>query len=217
MASNSYLEILMPLSHIKRAAKTMSGVMDVNGDGVIDHRDAIAAAKITVAAATGVGITAIASATAGTAIVAAGASSLASTVTAVAGAAAGSFIGLTVGTSTSAALIVVHAGNALFIGSSVVSSVSTAVVTAAAALGATAGSFVGGTIAGLPIIQQIALTQAVTAGDVILIAGVPMGVTAAIAAGLIAIIIVGAYAYYLLTKDVVEGLEGIDSPALSPI
>lgn len=206
----------MSLKHIKRAAKSVSGLLDVNGDGVIDHRDAVAAAKITVAAAAGVGATAIASVAAGSAIVAAGATSLATTVTAFAGAAAGTFIGLTIGTTTTATLLVVHAGNALFVGSSVITAVSSSVVAAASALGAGAGNLVGGTIAGFPIIQQIALSQAVSAGEVIVIAGVPVGVTVALAAGFIAIVIVGAYAYYVLTKDAVAGLDSIGNPALAP-
>jgi hypothetical protein len=55
-----------------------------------------------------------------------------------------------------------------------------------------------------------------TAGEIVMVAGVPMGVVAAIAAGLIAIVIVGAYAYYVLTKDAVgaeEQGQGLPAPA----
>ena len=75
-------------------------------------------------------------------------------------------------------------------------------VDAAAVIGTGAGKLVGRTIAGLPIIQQIALSQAVSAGQVIVFSGVPVGVTVALATGLI--VIVGADAYYILTKDAIS-------------
>jgi len=45
-------------------------------------------------------------------------------------------------------------------------------------------------------------SQAVSAGQVIVFSGVPVGVTVALATGLI--VIVGADAYYILTKDAIS-------------
>lgn len=51
------------------------------------------------------------------------------------------------------------------------------------------------------MIKSIALSNAIAANEIVMIAGIPMAVNAALAAGLIAIVIIGGYAYYLLTKD----------------
>ncbi|MDO8280490.1 MAG: hypothetical protein Q7T63_20540, partial [Burkholderiaceae bacterium] len=63
----------MPIGKLKAARNALIGALDVNGDGVVDHRDAIVAAKIAGATAAGVGVTALASASAGSAIIATGA------------------------------------------------------------------------------------------------------------------------------------------------
>ena len=71
-------------------------------------------------------------------------------------------------------------------------------------------------VAGLPIIKSIAISNAIAANEIVMIAGIPMAVNAALAAGLIAIVIVGAYAYYVLTKDAIKTVEeepGLPSPA----
>ena len=83
---------MMPIERFRGLTKSMSGVLDVNGDGVNDHLDAIAAAKIAGSAVVGVGATAAAGAVAGSAIVATGATAIAAKVTFLAGAAAGAFI-----------------------------------------------------------------------------------------------------------------------------
>lgn len=192
----------MPTKVLKAAKDMASKTLDLNGDGVVDHRDAVVAAKIIGAAAAGVGSTALASAAAGSAIVATGASAVAAQVTALAGAAVGAFVAATLGTSTAAMSIVALGPTSLFIGTvSVTTAVSTKVLAASAATGALVGQLANGTLAGLPVIQQIALSSAISANEIVLVAGVPMGVSAALAAGLIAIVIVGGYAYYLLTKD----------------
>lgn len=191
----------MPIQKLRNA-------LDVNGDGVIDHRDAIVAAKIAGATVVGAGATALASASAGSAIVATGATVLAGKVAAIAGAAAGVFIATTVGTTTTAAFGIFQIGSSVIVATS---SVTVGLSAKLAALTAGGGALLGqvgtNTIAGLPIVQKIALANAVAAKDVIVIGGVTFGVTAAITMGLIAIVIVGGYAYYLLTKDRLDESE----------
>ena len=64
------------------------------------------------------------------------------------------------------------------------------------------------------MIKSIALSNAIAANEIVMVAGVPMAVNAALAAGLIAIVIVGGYAYYLLTKDrVTADGQLVPSPA----
>ena len=90
----------MPVKKLIAARNRAIASLDVNGDGVVDHHDAVAAAKITGAAVAGLGVTAITSASLGSAIVASGATAIAAKVTAVAGAAAGGFIAATFGTAS---------------------------------------------------------------------------------------------------------------------
>lgn len=202
----------MPIKYIKDAAKVAANALDVNGDGVIDHRDAVAAGKIAGAATVGAGVTAAAGVLAGSAIVATGASAIASKVAMVSGAAAGAFIAGTLGATTAVSASIFHFGSVVVIGSSAVTSVSAPLLAAAASTGSWAAQLATGKIADMAILKSVALSKAVAAGDVVMIAGVPVGVTAALAAGLIAIVIVGAYAYYVLTKDAVrEGDDGLGS------
>lgn len=201
----------MVIKHIKAAASAASSILDVNGDGVVDHKDAIAAAKITGAAAVGAGATIAAGTLAGSAIVSTGAAAIAAKVTMISGAAAGAFIGATFGATTAVTTSIVSLGSVVFIGSSSITSISAPLLAAAASTGSWAAQAASGKIAGMALLQTKALSAAVTAGDVVVIAGLPIGVTAAVSAGLVAIVIVGAYAYYILTKDSVskEELTGL--------
>lgn len=193
----------MVIKLIKDAASSASSLFDVNGDGVVDYKDAIAAAKITGAAVVGAGATAAAGAVAGSTIVTTGATAIAAKVAMISGAAAGAFIAGTFGATTAVSATIVQYGSVVVLGSSAVTSVSGPLLAAAAGAGSWAAQAATGKLANLTIIKTIALSKAVSAGEVILIGGVPIGVTAALAAGLIAIVIVGAYAYYVLTKDAV--------------
>lgn len=193
----------MPIEYIKKAASAAANMLDVNGDGVIDHNDAIAAAKIAGAATLGVGATAAAGAISGSTIIATGATAIASKVAMVGGAAAGAFIAGTFGATTTITAGIFHYGSVVVVGSSAVTSVSAPLLAAAASTGSWAAQVATGKIADMAIIQSVALSKAIAAGEIVMIAGVPMGVTAAVAAGLIAIVIVGAYAYYVLTKDAI--------------
>ncbi len=57
-------------------------------------------------------------------------------------------------------------------------------------------------IAGLPVIEALAVNAGVSKGALIVIAGVPVAREVAIAVGLISIVIVGGYAYFLLNRGV---------------
>ncbi|MEI6797610.1 MAG: hypothetical protein WCO04_00145 [Pseudomonadota bacterium] len=206
----------MTLKQIKKAASTASSVLDINGDGVVDYRDAIAAAKIAGAATLGAGASVAAGALAGSTIVTAGAAAIATKIAMVSGAAAGAFIAGTFGATTAVSYTMVQVGSFVVFGSSAVTSVSGPLLAAAAGAGSWVGQVTTGKIAGMTIIKSIALSNAVSAGEVLIIGGIPIGVTAALTTGLIAILIVGAFAYYVLTKDAVPSLEDVSvipSPA----
>lgn len=207
----------MPIERIKNIAGNMSGVLDVNGDGVVDYLDAIAAAKIAGSVVAGAGATAAAGALAGSTIVATGAAAIAAKVAFLAGAAAGAFIAGTLGASTVVSACIIDLGSVVIIGSSTVTTISAPLVAAASTASGWLAQVATGKVAGMAIIQQVALSQAVTAGEVIVIAGVPIGVSAAIATGLIAIVIVAGYAYYLLTKDAISDLDVQAARTLSPV
>jgi hypothetical protein len=132
------------------------------------------------------------------------------------GAAAGAFIAGTFGATTTITAGIFHYGSVVVVGSSAVTSVSAPLLAAAAGTGSWAAQVATGKIADMAIIQCVVLSKAIAAGEVVIVAGVPMGVVAAISAGLIAIVILGAYAYYVLTKDAVEAGDqgqGLPSPA----
>lgn len=192
----------MVIKKLVAGKNAVMSTLDVNGDGVVNHQDAVVAAKIAGAAAIGVGATAAVSAAAGSAIVAAGAAAVAAKVGAVAGATAGVFIAASLGTASATFSVMAVGPAAVVIASgSVTSAVSVKLLAVSMGAGALLGKTASGAIAGLPIIKASALTNAVAAHEVIMVAGVPMAVNAALVAGLIAIVIVGGYAYYLLTKD----------------
>jgi hypothetical protein len=204
----------MPTKKNKATRSALSKALDVNGDGVVDYKDAIAAAKIASSAVAGVGATAIYSASAGSTIVAMGATALASKATTIAGAAAGLFVAATLGSTTTATFGVLKLSSTLVITSSTLTTaVSGKLAAASAAGGALLAQTANGAIAGFPIIQKIALSKAASSGSIVIVAGTPMSVAAAVSAGLVAIIIVGGYAYYVLTKD---RLEEADTTVLLP-
>jgi hypothetical protein len=100
----------------------------------------------------------------------------------------------------------------LLASATVTSAVSAKLFAASATAGALIGQSTAGAVAGFPIIKSIALSNAIAANEVILVAGVPMAVNVAIATGFVAIVIVGGYAYYLLTKDRITDGNMLFSP-----
>jgi hypothetical protein len=199
---------------VRRTAKGAVSALDVNGDGAITRKDAVVASKIIGAAISGAGATAAASAMSGSAIVASGASAIAAKITAISGAAAGAFIAAILGPTTTTAIGIIQVGSSLLVCSSTtVTAVSAKLAALSASGGALAAQVANGTVAGLPVIKSMALSNAVAANQVVVVAGIPMGISAAIAAGLVAVIIVGGYAYYLLTKDRADDSEVMVAPA----
>ncbi|SHL81554.1 hypothetical protein SAMN05444414_14616 [Roseovarius marisflavi] len=104
------------------AAKGVSAKMtpskssfDLNGDGILDHKDAVIGAKLAGAAVAAAGVTLSAGAVAGVLIVSGTATSIATGVVATAGAAAGSFLGVVLGSSTTGAYAAYQTVNGILI------------------------------------------------------------------------------------------------------
>lgn len=57
-------------------------------------------------------------------------------------------------------------------------------------------------IAGLPVVEALAIKSGVSKGSLIVIAGVPVTREVALAAGLFSLVLVGGYAYLLLNSGV---------------
>ena len=195
----------------------LQSILDVNGDGKINSRDAVAAGKIAAAAAAGVASTAFIGMVVGNAIVAAKAAAIAKTVAAIAGAGAGVAFGGILGTSTAVTITkgvtLINGGSMALISttSTAVTSISSAVVAKTSALttaGAWAAEASTGYIAGLPIIEKVAVAKEVKEGSVVIIGGKVIGVKAAIASGLIAAIVVAGVVYYVAIKPRKENNKG---------
>lgn len=179
---------------------------DANGDGKIDYKDAVVGAKIAGAAVVGAGTTLAAGAYGGALIVSGTASSIATGIVGAAGATAGAFTGTLLGTATTSTFLAMKtASGALIIVSETAAAISPGLVSAFSAVGSGAGamnSALVAKIAGLPVIEALAVNAGVSKGALIVIAGIPVAREMAIAVGLISIVIVGGYAYFLLNKDV---------------
>lgn len=179
---------------------------DANGDGKIDYKDAVLGAKIAGAAVVGAGTTLAAGAYGGALIVSGTASSIATGIVGAAGATVGAFTGTLLGTATTSTFLAMKtASGALIIVSETAAAISPGLVSAFSAVGSGAGamnSALVAKIAGLPVIEALAVNAGVSKGALIVIAGVPVAREVAIAVGLISILIVGGYAYFLLNREV---------------
>lgn len=187
---------------------------DLNGDGKVDYRDALSLfdfngdgsvdLKDFLFGVTAVGATAATSAAAGylagTALVSATASSIASTLLAAGGSVAGALSGLALGTSTCGMLSITNLGSCVIVKSAVATVVNANIaagVTSVLTTATVAAEAATGFVAGLPVIQSIATTSLASAGKVIVIGGVPIGITAAIAAGIVTMVVIAGVAYFL--------------------
>jgi hypothetical protein len=179
---------------------------DANGDGKIDYMDAVVGAKIAGAAVVGAGTTLAAGAYGGALIISGTASSIATGIVGAAGATVGAFTGTLLGTATKSTFLAMKtASGALIVVSETAAAVSPGLVSAFSAVGSGAGamnSALVAKIAGLPVIEALAVNAGVSKGALIVIAGVPVAREVAIAVGLISIVIVGGYAYFLLNRGV---------------
>ncbi|WP_170624661.1 MULTISPECIES: dockerin type I domain-containing protein [unclassified Ruegeria] len=211
-----YKDFVHAAKKIGSKAIPPKSAFDANNDGVIDHRDALIGAKIAGAAVVGAGATLAAGAYGGALIVSGTATTIATGIVSVAGAAAGGFTGAILGTATTSTFLAMKsASGAIIIVSETAAAVSPGLVSAFSALGSSVGamnSAVIAKVAGLPVIEALALNAGVSNGALVMIFGIPIAREVAIAAGLISLVIVGGYAYLLLNKGVektdVVGLSG---------
>ncbi len=192
---------------------------DVNNDGVINHKDALVAAKITGAAVAGAGATFAAGAYGGALIVSGTATSIATGIVGVAGATVGGFAGALLGTATTSTFLALKTANgALIIVSETVATVSPGLISAFSGAGSALGAMNGAAvakIAGLPVIEAIAVNSGVSTGALVMIFGVPVAREVAIAAGLVSVVIVGVYAYLLLNNGVEK--DDVQSVSADPL
>ena len=193
------------------STEKISSKFDLNGDGKVDYKDAIVAAKFVGAVAAGVGTSLAAGAYGGALTVSGTATAIATGITASVGATAGAFTGALLGATTTSTFVAVKAAS----GTMIVAAHSAAAFTpglvsafsAVASIGSAMNTAVVANIAGLPVIEAIAINTGLTKGSLVLIGGVPILREAAIAAGLIVLVIVGGYAYIMLTDAADKKLE----------
>lgn len=184
---------------------------DINGDGVVDINDALDAARITGATIAGIGVTFGVGAVAGSVLVTGKATAIASVVASSIGAAAGAGIGAVFGTTTAVSwgAVQLASGSWILATKTVVSS-SPAFMMAMSSAGSFASAASSGivnTIAGFPVVQSAAVKSLVASKEVWVIAGIPVAREVALATGLVAVVVVGGYAYYVLTRKRLEKQE----------
>jgi hypothetical protein len=215
-----YKDFVEAARRVGSKAIPSKSAFDANNDGVIDHKDALVVAKIAGAAITGAGATLAAGAYGGALVVSGTAASISTGIVSVAGAAVGGFAGVVLGTATTTSFLAMKtASGALIIVSESAAAVSPGLVSAFSALGSTVGamnSTLVAKVAGLPVVEAIAVNAGVSKGALVMIFGIPVAREVAVAAGLVSIVILGAYAYFLLNKDVereqVVELAGVPAP-----
>lgn len=218
-----YRDFLVAAQNTLEALTPSKNVFDVNGDGVVDVNDALDAARITGATITGAGVTLGAGAVAGSILVTGKATAIATLITSSIGATVGTGLGAVFGTTTGTLWAAVQLSNGAWIlATETVVTMSPAFVMTMSSAGALiAGTAKGAidSIAGLTIIHTAALKSLVASSELIVIAGIPVAREVALAAGLIAVVIVGGYAYYVLTRnridadEVREAVDSFPSPA----
>lgn len=183
-------------------------VFDVNGDGVVDINDALDAARITGATIASAGVTLGAGAVAGSIMVSGKATAIATLIASSVGAAAGAGFGMVLGSTATTAYSAVQLANGTWIlGVKTLIATSPSFVTTISSAGsviAGASSGVVNTIAGLPVVQAAGLKSLVQSNSIIVIAGIPIAREVALATGLVAIVVSGGYAYYVLTRNRIE-------------
>jgi len=186
-------------------------ILDINGDGVVDINDALDAARITGATIAGIGVTFSAGALAGSVLVTGKATAIATVVASSMGAAAGAGIDAVFGATTAVSWGAVQlASGSWILATKTVISSSPAFVTAMSSAGSfasTTSSGIVNTIAGFPVVQSAAVKSLVASKNILVIAGVPVAREVALVTGLVAVVVVGGYAYYVLTRKRLEKQE----------
>jgi len=199
-----YKDFLKAAKNALDALTPSSSILDINGDGKVDVNDALDAARITGATIAGAGITVAASSYAGTILISGKATAIATTIAASIGAGfAGGVTTLLGSTTTIGWAAWQTTSGAWIVAAKSVTSISPALISTISGAGAIVPSTVSGvieTIAGFPVIQAIATDALVSSGDILMVVGIPIAREVAIAAGLIALVIIGGYSYYILTR-----------------
>ncbi len=202
----NYKDVVSAARKVSGKLTPSKSMFDANGDGVIDHKDLLTAAKITGAAVVGAGATLAAGAYGGALIVSGTATAISTGIVSAAGATVGAFAGVVLGTATTTSFLALKtASGAVIIVSEYAAVVSPGLVAAFSAVGSSTSamnSAVVAKIAGLPVVEAIAVSSGVSKGSLVVIAGVPVAREVAIAVGLLSVVIVGAYAYFLLNREV---------------
>jgi hypothetical protein len=184
--------------------KKRSSAFDLNSDGKVDYKDALVAAKIAGAVVAGAGTSLAAGAYGGALTVSGTATAIATGITASAGATAGAFTGALLGATTTSTFVAVKsASGAMIVAAETATAFAPGLVSAfsaMASIGSAMNAAVVSQIAGLPVIQSMAVNAGVSKGSLVVIGGVPILRETAIATGLISLVIIGGYAYLLLNE-----------------
>lgn len=203
-----FRDFLAAAQKVVDAITPSKNLLDINGDGVVDVNDALDAARITGATIVGAGVTFGAGAVAGSILVTGKATAIATVVASSIGGAAGAGLAAFFGTTTAVSwgAVQLASGSWILATNTVVSSSPTfiaAVSSAGSFITAASNGFVN-TIAGFPVIEALALKSLVASKEVLLIAGVPVAREVAIVTGLVAVVVVSGYAYYVLTRKRID-------------
>lgn len=206
-----YKDFIAAAQNALDAVTPSKAVLDINGDGVVDINDALDAARITGATIAGAGVTVGAGAVAGSILVTGKATAIATVISSSLGAAAGGAMGVIFGPMTVTSISAMQFVNgSWFVASKTIMSSSPAFVSAMSSISSyTTGtsSTIVNTIAGFPIVEATAVKSLVASKQIIVIAGIPIAREVAIATGLVALVVVGGYSYYVLTRKRVEADE----------
>lgn len=206
-----YRDFLAAAQKAVDAITPSKNILDINGDGVVDVNDALDAARITGATIAGIGVTFGAGAVAGSVLVTGKATAIATVVASSIGGAAGAGIGAIFGTTTTVSWAAMQlASGSWIVATKTVVSSSPAFITAMSSAGSFASAASSGivnTIAGFPVVQSAAVKSLVASKDIWVIAGIPVAREVALATGLVAVVVVGGYAYYVLTRKRLEKQE----------
>jgi hypothetical protein len=206
-----YKDFLAAAQNTLNSLKPSRNILDLNGDGVVDINDALDAARITGATIAGIGVTFGVGAVAGSVLVTGKATAIATVVASSIGSAAGAGVGAIFGTTSAVSWGAVQlASGSWILATKTVVATSPAFVTAMSSIGSiatTASSGIVNTVAGFPVIQSAAISSLVSSKKVLVIAGVPVAREIALATGLVALVVIGGYAYYVLTRKQIETSE----------
>lgn len=202
--SVDYHDIISAAQKTVNAITPSKNTFDINGDGVVDINDALDAARITGATIAGIGVTFSVGAVAGSILVTGKATAIAAVVASSIGAAAGAGFGAIFATTSTVSWGAVQlASGSWILATKTVVATSPAFVTAMSSIGSLATATSSGvvkTVAGFPVIQSAAVKSLISSKQVLLIAGIPVAREVALASGLVALVVVGGYAYYVLTR-----------------